>query len=741
MSSSLSNITSPIEIKQENTAETVDQVSELVTLTPLTLATEQAVAVGGSADQVRAELLSAAAAVSSTLSFSPEHVACVCEALQQGGNLDRLARFLWSLPHSDLLRGNESILKARALVAFHQGRYQELYNILESHNFEASNHALLQDLWYKARYTEAEKARGRTLGAVDKYRLRRKYPLPRTIWDGEEMIYCFKEKSRNALKELYKQNRYPSPAEKRNLAKITGLSLTQVSNWFKNRRQRDRNPSETHSKSESDGNHSTEDESSKGQEDSSPHPLTVSSDGANSTGLSNSAESMFMQHLGNSKVSPCSSTLLLNGNAVSATHPPQMFLNSSAFIQGPNGVIFNGVSMGNTQAITLSPLRTAVTSAIGNNGSSAEANASSSPEDVKDLKMLQGSMPGPGSTTYSHNISTPFSLSAANASITNEAIQTLATQEGGPVVAFSSPVHVGQYNLVQLPSAGTNGQFNGRVKVSSFQLPSSSVAISQGASLVADLGAVENGSSSSETAMIVQPGKVFLTPLPPNTIVYKTPGSGEVVTTIKQEAADGSVVYPQLMPVTQNTQVNIVSSENISAPCPLPLGPLLLNVTAEQNFLPNIGLNSDISVNQAVVHDSSASIAATSAPTATSVGNSNFAGLHNCSFIGGQETFSVSTASSLLGNSVVSTGRNDSTHATEHIQQGFSNQHISVLHMVPNMKGGFLASPENKSEDLIMLDSKSKYGISDMVRAVCEGLACDKKEIIRAEIEEGTNNI
>uniref|UniRef100_A0A3Q3JHF7 Homeobox domain-containing protein n=1 Tax=Monopterus albus TaxID=43700 RepID=A0A3Q3JHF7_MONAL len=181
-------------------------------------------------DAVRTELLVSAA---SSLAFSPEQVACVCEALQQGGNVDRLARFL-------------CILKAQALVAFHQARYQELYSILENHSFSPSNHTFLQDLWYKARYTEAEKARGRPLGAVDKYRIRRKYPLPRTIWDGEETVYCFKERSRNALKDLYNQNRYPSPAEKRNLAKITGLSLTQVSNWFKNRRQRDRNPNNCH---------------------------------------------------------------------------------------------------------------------------------------------------------------------------------------------------------------------------------------------------------------------------------------------------------------------------------------------------------------------------------------------------------------------------------------------------------------------------------------------------------------
>lgn len=176
------------------------------------------------------------------LTFSPEQVACMCEALQQRGDIDRLARFLWSLPPSDLLRGNESVLRGQALVAFHRGNYKDLYNILESHNFDSQYHNDLQQMWYKAHYREAEKIRGRPLGAVDKYRLRRKFPLPKTIWDGEETIYCFKEKSRIALKECYKQNRYPTPDEKRGLAKKTGLTLTQVSNWFKNRRQRDRTP-------------------------------------------------------------------------------------------------------------------------------------------------------------------------------------------------------------------------------------------------------------------------------------------------------------------------------------------------------------------------------------------------------------------------------------------------------------------------------------------------------------------
>ncbi|CAG2103190.1 unnamed protein product [Medioppia subpectinata] len=172
--------------------------------------------------------------------FTQEQVACVCEVLQQSGNIDRLGRFLWSLPACEQLQKNESVLKAKALVAFNRGNFKDLYRILESHTFSVSSHPKLQALWLKAHYIEAEKLRGRPLGAVGKYRIRRKFPLPRTIWDGEETSYCFKEKSRNVLREWYAHNPYPSPREKRELAEGTGLTTTQVSNWFKNRRQRDR---------------------------------------------------------------------------------------------------------------------------------------------------------------------------------------------------------------------------------------------------------------------------------------------------------------------------------------------------------------------------------------------------------------------------------------------------------------------------------------------------------------------
>jgi hypothetical protein len=87
---------------------------------------------------------------------------------------------------------------------------------------------LMKKKIFKAHYIEAEKLRGRPLGAVGKYRVRRKFPLPRTIWDGEETSYCFKEKSRAVLRDWYTHNPYPSPREKRELAEATGLTVTQV---------------------------------------------------------------------------------------------------------------------------------------------------------------------------------------------------------------------------------------------------------------------------------------------------------------------------------------------------------------------------------------------------------------------------------------------------------------------------------------------------------------------------------
>ena len=82
----------------------------------------------------------------------------------------------------------------------------------------------------------------------------------------QQKTHCFKERTRSLLREWYLQGMhergffclilllvfqsrtntiaisdpYPNPSKKRELAQATGLTPTQVGNWFKNRRQRDR---------------------------------------------------------------------------------------------------------------------------------------------------------------------------------------------------------------------------------------------------------------------------------------------------------------------------------------------------------------------------------------------------------------------------------------------------------------------------------------------------------------------
>ena len=137
-----------------------------------------------------------------TLNFTARQVATVCETLEESGDVERLARFLWSLPvaHPNM------VLRARAIVAFHMGNFREMYQILESRKFDQrDSHLKLQTLWLEAHYQEAEKLRGRPLGPVDKYRVRKKFPMPRTIWDGEQKTHCFKERTRSLLREWYLQ--------------------------------------------------------------------------------------------------------------------------------------------------------------------------------------------------------------------------------------------------------------------------------------------------------------------------------------------------------------------------------------------------------------------------------------------------------------------------------------------------------------------------------------------------------
>ena len=162
----------------------------------------------------------------SPLPFTEEQIVCICVCLQQRRDMEKLDAFLSTLrstchcerhsalrsylachsqithssrencaddetqwPSSELL---DALLSSVSHVAYHRGRYHELYSVLQSHRFSPVYHVSLQQLWYEAHYAEATSLRRRPLNAVDKYRIRRKHPLPTTIWDGEQTVYCFK---------------------------------------------------------------------------------------------------------------------------------------------------------------------------------------------------------------------------------------------------------------------------------------------------------------------------------------------------------------------------------------------------------------------------------------------------------------------------------------------------------------------------------------------------------------------
>ena len=68
---------------------------------------------------------------------------------KKSGQIEKLSKFIWSLPQCDSLQKHESILKAKAVVYFHKGNFRELYKILETHNYMPENHLKLQQLWLK----------------------------------------------------------------------------------------------------------------------------------------------------------------------------------------------------------------------------------------------------------------------------------------------------------------------------------------------------------------------------------------------------------------------------------------------------------------------------------------------------------------------------------------------------------------------------------------------------------------
>ncbi|KAI1719830.1 homeobox domain-containing protein [Ditylenchus destructor] len=172
----------------------------------------------------------------------PDHIKCICAALENSANIATLDKFVSNFSGPVLADHpcREALLRAKALVLFHGRKFDEFYKFVESTQFAPEHHNFLQSLWNEAHYIETEMQRGRKLDPVSRYRVRKKNAFPRTIWDGDATSYCFKKNARKILKDFYENQQTPTHQQKQELAKGTKLSVVQVSNWFKNQRQRAR---------------------------------------------------------------------------------------------------------------------------------------------------------------------------------------------------------------------------------------------------------------------------------------------------------------------------------------------------------------------------------------------------------------------------------------------------------------------------------------------------------------------
>ena len=147
-------------------------------------------------------------------------------------------------PSTDILSvigENSTVIAAKELLS--DGRYDEALSLLYSADLPARLHATAQETWLECVYKRAAAHRTnckKKLNAVDRYRLRKRFPFPPGIFNGDTTRHLFRESSREILHAAYTTCAYPTPAEKRELCQQSGLTYNQVSNYFKNRRGRDR---------------------------------------------------------------------------------------------------------------------------------------------------------------------------------------------------------------------------------------------------------------------------------------------------------------------------------------------------------------------------------------------------------------------------------------------------------------------------------------------------------------------
>ena len=117
-------------------------------------------------------------------------------------------------------------------------RYTELQQFVSTTTIPESAVQEIRDLWWDSVYQNHLNKTQKKLTPMIRYRLRKRHPLPKTIWNGEQTSYNLKQSARDYLVNYYEKNQYPTATERRIIARDTGMEFKSVSHWFKNRRSR-----------------------------------------------------------------------------------------------------------------------------------------------------------------------------------------------------------------------------------------------------------------------------------------------------------------------------------------------------------------------------------------------------------------------------------------------------------------------------------------------------------------------
>ena len=151
-----------------------------------------------------------------------------------------------SAPKPNPCEANPLVLSSGNVAKAHQlhdsASWSQLRDYLSSHSFPSSEHSILQELYYSAIYSLNKLERGlRSLTPPQRYRLRKKFPLPSSI---SSVVYKSNKNHHSSQTELlesvFSENPAPSPEEEQMLSGKTGLTEKQIRNYFKNKRARSR---------------------------------------------------------------------------------------------------------------------------------------------------------------------------------------------------------------------------------------------------------------------------------------------------------------------------------------------------------------------------------------------------------------------------------------------------------------------------------------------------------------------